>query len=383
MIHRCLLSFFLVLAATLDAVAEQEALTPDEARERLATIEQEITAIKQSLERARSNLRKEQSALRALDLDIQKSALATREVEERIANRRATLRELESDRIDYLASLNEQNQVLEVQIIAAYRMGRESRLKLLLNQDNPARVSRMLAYYDYFSNAQAKQIEFLRETLRTLDQMQSTIEEALQDLGNDLAEQRRIVEELQGRRADRSVMMKSLSSQIDSDAAKLQELTRNQADLQSLVRELTERLADLPTDLGEYKHPRDLKGRLNMPLSGRVIHAFGQARTGGLRWQGCLIAAGPGTEVHSIAYGRVAFADWLRGYGMLMIIDHGDGFMSLYGNNESLLYEAGEWIQPGQAIGTIGSQPAGDQGLYFELRNNGQPVDPSIWVSRK
>ena len=372
-----------MVAATLDTATAQEALTPDEARKRLATIEKEITAIKQSLERARSNFRKEQSFLRALDLDIQRAAIATREVEERISDRRATLRELESDRSDYLASLNEQSQVLEEQIIAAYRMGRESRLKLLLNQDNPARVSRMLAYYDYFSSAQARQIELLRETLRTLDQMQNTIEETLRNLGHDLAEQQRIVEELQGRRSDRSVMMKSLSSQINSDAAKLQELTRNQADLQALVRELTERLADLPTDLGEYKHPRDLKGRLNMPLIGRVMHAFGQSRTGGLRWQGWLIAAGPGAEVHSIAYGRVAFADWLRGYGMLMIIDHGDGFMSLYGNNESLLHEAGEWIQPGQAIGTIGSQPAGDQGLYFDLRNNGQPVDPAIWVSRK
>ncbi len=119
-----------------------------------------------------------------------------------------------------------------------------------------------------------------------------------------------------------------------------------------------------------------------MPLQGRVLHAFGQARGSGLRWQGWLIEAESGAEVRAIAYGRVAYADWLRGYGLLMIIDHGDGFMSLYGNNESLLFEPGDWVQPGASIGTVGSDPGAGQGLYFELRSDGRALDPAAWVRR-
>ena len=119
-----------------------------------------------------------------------------------------------------------------------------------------------------------------------------------------------------------------------------------------------------------------------MPVKGRVKHAFGQLRTAGLRWQGWLISADNGSEVKSIAYGRVAFSDWLRGYGLLMIIDHGDGFMSLYGNNESLLLEVGDWVEANAAISTVGSSPSGGDGLYFEIRKNGKAMDPAVWLHR-
>ena len=119
-----------------------------------------------------------------------------------------------------------------------------------------------------------------------------------------------------------------------------------------------------------------------MPVKGRVRHVFGQPRTAGMRWQGWLIAANNGTEVNPVAYGRVAFSDWLRGYGLLMIIDHGDGFMSLYSNNESLLHEVGDWVEPGEAISTVGTNPMTGSGLYFEIRKNGKAMDPAVWLKR-
>ena len=119
-----------------------------------------------------------------------------------------------------------------------------------------------------------------------------------------------------------------------------------------------------------------------MPVAGPVRHAFGQTRAGGMRWQGWLIGSDPGSEVRSIAYGRVAFADWLRGYGLLIIIDHGQGFMSLYGQNESLLHEAGTWVENGEPISVVGSNPGDTQGLYFELRRQGKALDPAAWVAR-
>ena len=119
-----------------------------------------------------------------------------------------------------------------------------------------------------------------------------------------------------------------------------------------------------------------------MPVKGRVKHAFGQTRTAGLRWQGWLIDAEIGKEVKTIAHGRVAYSDWLRGYGLLMIIDHGDGFMSLYANNESLLREVGEWVEAGSDISTVGTSPLNGNGLYFEIRKNGKAMDPAVWLKR-
>ena len=119
-----------------------------------------------------------------------------------------------------------------------------------------------------------------------------------------------------------------------------------------------------------------------MPVSGRVLKAFGQQRVEGLSWQGWLIEADAGREVNAIAYGRVAYADWLRGYGLLMIIDHGEGIMSLYGHNESLLHGVGDWVFPGSPISIVGSNQGAAQGLYFELRSQGKPVDPAGWLKR-
>jgi septal ring factor EnvC (AmiA/AmiB activator) len=119
-----------------------------------------------------------------------------------------------------------------------------------------------------------------------------------------------------------------------------------------------------------------------MPVEGPVKHAFGQSRAGGLRWQGWLIGAATGEDVIAVAYGRVAFADWLRGYGLLLIIDHGEGFMSLYGHNESLLHEAGDWVEPGEVISVVGTGASNNQGLYFELRKDGKVIDPAVWLAR-
>jgi septal ring factor EnvC (AmiA/AmiB activator) len=240
----------------------------------------------------------------------------------------------------------------------------------------------MLSYYDYYNTAQIERIAELREALLTLERLQAVIDQAITRLEAERVDRERALTELQERRTQRQELLAGLERQIDSDQARLQELAQNQADLESLIERLTKALADIPSDLGQYHHPRELQGSLPMPLNGRVHRAFGQDRPGGMIWQGWLIAADSGVEVRAVAYGRVAYADWLRGYGLLLIIDHGDGFMSLYGNNESLLFEPGDWVQPGEVVGTVGDNPGDEQGLYFELRNNGRAIDPAQWVDR-
>ena len=359
-----------------------ESLTQAEAESRLKRLKTEIGSLKKDLESNRKAYSKEQKLLRAADLEIQASVLALRKLDATKRGHEQALAGLYGERQDYLDSLERRKEALATQIMAAYRLGHESRLKLVLNQDSPAIFSRTLAYYDYFSRSQALQIHELRQVLQTLDLMQAKINTELSALDVVQRNQQVTLDEVKNQRGEREVVVARLSRQIGSDEARLMELQQNIRALEVLLEKLPNVLADIPADLGKRLGLKDQKGKLPLPVKGRVKQAYGKPRSAGLNWQGWLIAAATGSEVNSIAYGRVAFSDWLRGYGLLLIIDHGDGFMSLYGNNESLLHEVGDWVEPGIAISTVGSSPQSGAGLYFEIRKNGKALDPAAWLNR-
>ena len=331
------------------------------------------------LVKSRTHLADEQQALKALDLEIQANALDLRDLRKRRDAHQAELAGLQARRVDFLAKLAQDRAQLGAQVRAAWRLGRESRIKVILNQDSPARFDRTLAYYDYFSHAQAARLNSLKSELAGLDEIAAGMEKQLAALDRVEAGLVDAENRLAARRSERLALLAKLSASVDSDEARLQELLRDRADLEKLLESLRDALADIPPDLGAGMHPDQQRGHLPMPVRGRVLSAFGQSRGAGLHWQGWLIEAPAGTEVHAIAYGRVAYADWLRGYGLLLIIDHGEGFMSLYGRNESLLFDVGDWVQPGEVIATSG----GGEGEYFELRNRGKAVDPAGWISRR
>lgn len=370
----------LVLSWTCHAV--EGTLSQAEAETRLRQLTEQIGALKNELERARGTLSTEQRALEAADLRIQASLLALRQLASKRQEHGRELARLKAEQQDYLQSINERREILARQILTAYRLGRESRLKLVLNQDSPAELSKTLAYYDFFSRSQAKQITELRKVLLTLDEMQASISVELSALEAVEKENRQILDEVTAQREQRQVAIEALSKQIGTDEKRLTELQRNRRDLEVLLDKLSDVLADIPADLGKHLGPAELKGKLPMPVLGRVRHAYGQPRTAGLRWQGWLISTGAGSEVRAVAYGRVAFSDWLRGYGLLMIIDHGDGFMTLYDNNESLLFEVGDWVEPNSIISTVGDSQLNGTGLYFEIRRHGKAMDPAVWLKR-
>ena len=359
-----------------------ESLTKAEAESRLKQLKTEINGLKKKLEHARTTLSDEQKALKVADLDIQKNALELRKLESTRQEHERRLSLLHTERQDYLRSLDKRRELLSEQIMAAYRLGRESRLKLVLNQDSPALLSRSLAYFDYFSRSQTAQIKELRQVIQRLDQMQTKINVELSAIDEVQKNQQVVLDEMTSQRNKRQTIIASLSSRIGSDETRLTEMQANRKDLEELLEKLSNVLADIPPDLGRWLGPAELKGKMPIPVKGRVKHAFGQPRTAGLHWQGWLIGAAIGSEVKAIAYGRVAYSDWLRGYGLLMIIDHGDGFMSLYANNESLLRELGDWVEPGASIGTVGTSALNGNGLYFEIRKNGKAMDPVVWLKR-
>ena len=374
----------MMAAAMLFPVTSAGAQSTDreQAQSKLDQVSKKIESLKVRLESSRVEQKNEQRRLKQADLAIQQATLDFRQLEQQRLEHMEGLASLEKQRESYLSSLDERLEHLAEQIRASYRMSGQSRMKLVLNQDDPAQLGRLLAYYDYLNRAQAEKISGLREALATLDQMQMSIDRELLGIEQVQSEQKRVLDQLNAQRQERKELLAQLSSQIDSEESRLRELERNRKDLELLIEQLADVLADIPADLGNRTGVAQQKGHLRFPVKGPVRHAFGQQRTGGLKWQGWLIGAESGAEVRAVAYGRVAFADWLRGYGLLLIIDHGQGYLSLYAHNESLLREAGAWVEAGEIISIVGSNPGSGQGLYFELRKNGAAVDPAAWLAR-
>lgn len=366
------------------AAAEPAAQNTDRvaAESKLGEVLAEIGQLKARLEASRTEHRREQQGLRELDLQLQRVNVELRGLRQQESAQQDELEALRRQREEFLAQLEQRMDQLGEQLRLSYRTSRQSRIKLILNQDDPAQLGTMLAYYQYYARAQTGRISLLQSTLEDLEEMQRSIDLSLSQLAQLRTEQQAVLEELGRQRAQRQVLLAGLARQIGDEAARLKELERNRQDLEALLERLTDVLADIPPDLGERVGVEKQKGRLPMPLKGPVRHPYGQGRSGGLSWQGWLIGAEAGAEVRAIAYGRVAFADWLRGYGLLIIIDHGQGYMSLYGHNESLLHEAGAWVEPGDAISIVGSNPGNGQGLYFELRKSGRAIDPAAWLAR-
>ena len=353
-----------------------------ETEARLKELNQEIKSLQNELESGRKTVSSYQEKLKSLDLQIQRQAKAQEQLAAQQTAQQKRLDVLQTEQDNQLKELQGSNDELAKQVLSAWRLGRESRLKLILNQDSPAKLSRTLAYYDYFSAAQADQIHSIKSTLATLDENQQAIENELEAMDETLSRQAELQAELQQQRQQRAELIASARRELDTDQHRLDELVRNRSDLESILERLSSALADIPDNLEGALSARSQKGKLPMPVRGRVLKAYGQQREAGLRWQGWLIESSQGTRVHSVAHGRVAYADWLRGYGLLMIIDHGDEFMSLYGYNEALLVDVGDWVDAGSAIATAGSQAESLQGTYFELRSKGKAIDPASWINR-
>ena len=367
-----------VNAATQDAGVDRRA----EAEGDFQLILQDIAEEQQALQSSRRLQSREQSLLKQVDLAI-------RDVNERLSllqgeqrEQEQTLASLEQQREVYLSSLDDRLAQLAEQVRAAYRSSGQSRARLLLNQDDPSRISRLLAYYDQVNRARLSQVAELRQALTRLEELQRPIDARLARIAELSREQQAVRYELDGQRDKRHALLEQIARQIDDSESRIADLEQNRSDLQNLLDRLSDVLSDIPENLEHGVGVASRKGQLQMPVDGPVRHAFGQDRGAGLDWQGWLIGAQAGAEVAAVAYGRVAFADWLRGYGLLVVIDHGDDFMTLYGHNESLLHEAGEWVDAGEPIGVVGSNPGSTQGAYFEIRRAGRALDPAAWLAR-
>ena len=328
----------------------------------------------------RSNLRK---SLRDSEVSIGQLQSKIRKIQRQLQQQKNELLALKAQRTKLKQAKLQQQELIAQQIVAAYQMGRQKKLKVLLNQEEPNKLSRALTYYDYFNKVRSKQISAYIDTISELDQIEPQISErtaALQDAKESFIAQR---QQLSIQQAQREKSLSRIEDTIRGKDEKLKNLEKDSKELQQLLNAVEETIANLniPSD---YRPFKALKGKMNWPAKGRLKNRFGRSRGGGLRWQGIMIRGNEGSAIKSIHHGRVVFSDWFRGKGLLMIIDHGDGFMSLYAHNQSLLRETGDWVNAGETVATLGNSGGLQQAnLYFEIRHKGKPTDPRKWCRRK
>ncbi|MDD3450083.1 MAG: peptidoglycan DD-metalloendopeptidase family protein [Gammaproteobacteria bacterium] len=351
----------------------------------LAQVRERIEALKRELEADRDR----HSGLRA---ELEESERAMARVTRRLAaleaeqsGARERLAALTRSRDERRVELAQEREALAGLLRSGHRAGRAEYLKLLLNQEDPQRLGRMLVYYDYLGRARTARLERLRLALEGLATAESEVRAAADGLDAVRAEVRREQAALAGRQRERSRVLTALGHEIGAKDRQLKTLVEDEERLQRVLATLRRALAELPGDYDAGKPFPTQRGHLPWPASGSVKAVFGASRgVGELKWSGILIAAPEGRAVHAVHRGRVAFADWLRGFGLLMIVDHGDGYMSLYGHNQHLLKEVGEWVEAGEAVASVGASGGRTAaGLYFEIRHNGRPVDPIRWLARR
>ncbi len=341
-----------------------------------------------------SELKKSMDA-RAVDRDRLTAELQTAEIG--IAEKRMRLKQIERERAyttkrkagldaemaESAVALDAESTELAAQVRAAFMSGRHEKVKMLLNQDNPATLGRLIGYYAYLNRYRAGNIEAVSARIGELTQLQNraAAEEArLADLGSRRYAELTKVNAAQERRQQ---LLVRLNNKIADEGGEIDRLAAQEKDLARLISELSSILLDYPISSEDpfSKH----RGRLTWPVAGALVHDFGQPRVGGkLKWNGVVLAAPRGREVRSVYHGRVVFADWLAGMGLLLIVEHGEGYMTLYGYNETLLKNTGDWVAPGDVIATVGDSGGQAQaGLYFEIRQGTAPVNPRRWVTRR
>lgn len=265
------------------------------------------------------------------------------------------------------------------EISSVYRLGRQEPIKLLLNMEDPELVSRTIKYYRYFVAARSEKLARYQDTLAELNGVKKTINLRQAQLDNDRKHLVQEQETLKNQQQERRTVLAKIDLQLKDHNTRLAQLTRERQQLEAVINNLARSLQQL--EIPDNQPFAKQRGKLPWPLNGRVVHAFGARRAASLNWTGWLLHAAEGSPVSAVHHGRVVFSDYLRGQGLLLIIDHGEGYLSLYAHNQLLLKETGDWVKPGEVIAKTGATGGlSRSALYFEIRLRGQPLDPKPWL---
>ena len=352
-----------------------------QARAQLEALRDQIARISRQVSRGQAERDRLTRQLRDTESSVGKAQAALEDLQQQRRTGASRRAQLAAQKRQLEANLASSRGLLAAQLRAAYLTGRQEPLKLLLNQQDPARAGRMFVYYSYFGHARAIEIQSIETDLQRIGQLDDQLQAQDAKLAGLQQAQQAQVTALEQARSHRMEVLASISAQTRTGAQRLARLRQQRGDLESLLAQLRRATASLPPeDLGHSPFAQ-LRGKLPRPVTGSIIDRYGEVRAGGLKWQGDLFATQRDAPVRAVSQGRVVYADWLAGLGLLIIIDHGDGYMSLYGHNARLYESVGQQVTAGQTIAQ-----AGDSGgsarpeLYFEIRRQGKPLDPRLWL---
>ncbi|MRJ44532.1 peptidoglycan DD-metalloendopeptidase family protein [Idiomarina loihiensis] len=373
-------------AVALGLVVISPGLAQDYSEDDKASTQAEIAAVKEELAKRLQAIEERSSALNSTerqlrDLEIKTSEIAgsLRQTETELKEITAEIADSEQRREELKQKQKQQMTQLEDQLVSAYMNGKHDFLKMLLNQQNPGQFERMLSYYQYMNSARVEEIEVIRRTqeeIATLTEQLKQQQSQLASLQAEQQEQRAQLEQQQHRQEEK---LAELQQQQRKDRSRVTQLEQSREQLEQV-------LSAIETALTQQKDVRlvglqAVKNQLRWPSDGDVKRLFGQRREGPLEWKGVLIEGQNGQPVRSIANGRVVYADWLRGFGLVIVIDHGESYMSLYGHNQTLTKAVGDKVRKDEEIALMGqSGSRNSAALYFEIRHQGRPQNPSNWI---
>ena len=362
----------------------------------LNKVESDISVVKQDMQR----LSEQKDNLQSLLADIEKrygeTAALLRTLQIKIEQKRQGLDKIRQDMQTFQQEIDKLNSELAGQIKAAYAMGQEERLKLMLNKQDPALSGRMMIYFNYINKERLKKLADLEAAVQRLDQLDKQKKTETEFLERDLEQKKSEQTALDEARKKRNELLVQIGNDFSSNEQQLNQLQINEDRLKSLMATLPITEEELAADAEQTKelspameNPPELKadfstlkGSLPWPVRGRLAQKFGSPRTEGV-WDGVLIDAPEGMEIKAVTQGKVVYAEWMRGYGLLIIVDHGHGYMTLYAFNQSLYKKMGDTVEAGDVIASVGQSGGRSQsGLYFGIRKKGVPIDPLEWCRR-
>lgn len=346
---------------------------------RLQELEQQIAELQAQMHNTRTEYGKLQQQLQVSEENIGEVSTLLERLHGELENKALNLKDSQQRQAIQQKKLVEQRAILAQYIRSSYVMGHQDYLKLWLNQDDPFTIGRVLSYFNYFNRNKARQIEQIKQMLTAIQELDQAIREERNDLQLLVDSQTQRKNELEQSYQQRQIILLQLEQKMVSQDKKLKRLQEDKQQLEQLIDKLGNLAAHIP-------RPKKVtftseKGNMLQPVPGKIIKQFGQKRVSHLKWQGLLIEAPYHTKVRAIAAGRVIFAQWFRNLGLLVILDHQQGYMSLYGHNQNILVKTGDWVESGDNIAQVGSSGGRQQpGLYFEIRYQGIPQNPLNWL---
>ncbi len=355
-------------------------------RAELAKVQAKIRKVTETVHEEAATRDEAAGALRAADQSLREARTRLDEARRKHAAAEAREQALQAERDAARARLDGERAALAADLRTTYRNGRDESLKLWLNANDPVELGRLLSYYGYFGRARAARIQGIEADLAHLEELEAQLSRQRSELAELARAQEAEVRALNGARSSREHALAVVEADLDSKSSELVRLRANAGSLESLLAQLREAMRDIPAEdyasTGRHRQPfAQLRGRLPWPAKGNIAARYGSAKPGGLVWQGLLLDTEPGTPVHAPYFGRVVYADWLPGLGLLIILDHGGGYLTLYGNNERLYRKVGDSVSPGEVLAaSAASSGAMASQMYFEVRHGKDPEDPRHWL---